>query len=75
MRPMAKHSPRSRSASARPEGGSAHELPLAGEEPKTTISPPATEAEAIAREMGLTPATLEEVEAEFGPMLPPDDEQ
>jgi len=35
---------------------------------------PETPAAEKLRELGLVPATLADVEAEFGPMLPPDDE-
>jgi hypothetical protein len=71
---MAKHSPPPSSASGRPTGGPAHEFPLAGEEPEAPATRPIAPAEEVAREMGLTPATIEEFEAEYGPALPPDDE-
>lgn len=35
---------------------------------------PDTSAEAIRRRVGATPATLEEFEAEYGPIQPPDGE-
>jgi len=35
---------------------------------------PEAPAAASLRRLGLLPATLEEIEAEYGPMLPPDDE-
>jgi hypothetical protein len=35
---------------------------------------PDTSAEAIRRRRGMTPATLEEFEAEYGPIQPPDGE-
>ena len=35
---------------------------------------PEAPAAASLRRLGLLPATLQEIEAEYGPMLPPDDE-